>query len=96
MSICMKCGDTHAKSCEQNIEQRRLIEQLRREADEADRERARFASTNVTLGSQVDAERTLADALMNALSYEGGPWPKKVGAAMQVIRDAREKSRTHG
>ncbi len=37
--------------------------------------------------AELVAERERTDALVNALSYEGGPWPKRVGAAMQAVRD---------
>jgi hypothetical protein len=129
MSICMKCGDTHAKSCEQNTERRNDLDaakamadkwraraeelvELLAKANEIGRLRHELAiarsERDLALGkgeairvhnnvvkehdamhAELLAERERTDALVNALSYEGGPWPKKVGAAMQAIRDAR-------
>jgi hypothetical protein len=66
---CMKCGDTHTKSCEQNTEQRRLIEQLRREADreEAEVQRLRDALESASITLAIGAIPMRTEELFNGM-----------------------------
>ena len=87
-------GDDHSwEQCIRGL--RRQLEEAQYERDlalgkgEAIRIHNDVVKERDAMHAELVAERERSDALVNALSYEGGPWPKKVGAAMQAIRDAR-------